>query len=170
MRSILSTALAGLVIAAAPAGAAPVSSSPPVQGRALVLVPLTLVKVDDLHFGTVIPSAVSGTVIISAVNGSRTIAGGVTPVASDPGQRAYFAGAGSPNQLVIVSVTAPAALTSVSGDTLPVVALTLDGGPIRTIDPVTRAFYFGVGGIILVNADQPEGFYQSTFDVTASYL
>lgn len=170
MRSIFLAALAGLALSAAPVAAAPISSSPPVQGRALLLVPLTLVKVDDLHFGTIIPSAVSGTVIISAVNGSRTVAGGVTPVASDPGQRAYFAGAGSPNQLVIVSVTAPAALTSVGGDTLPVVALTLDGGPIRTIDPVTRAFYFGVGGIILVNADQPEGFYQSTFDVTANYL
>ena len=34
----------------------------------------------------------------------------------------------------------------------------------------TRAFFFGVGGIILINANQPEGIYQATFTVTANYL
>ena len=48
--------------------------------------------------------------------------------------------------------------------------LTLDGPNIRTIDPTTRNFFFGIGGIILVGADQPEGVYQATFDVTATYL
>ena len=167
---LLSTALAAMMLTAAPAAAAPISSSPPAQGRALLLVPLTLVKVDDLEFGTLIPSNLSGTAAINAVTGARTIAGGVSGAASDPGKRAYFAGAGSPNQLVIVTVTPPAALTSVAGDSLPVLALTLDGPPLRTIDPATRAFYFGVGGIIFVNANQPEGFYRSTFDVTANYL
>ena len=51
-----------------------------------------------------------------------------------------------------------------------VLALTLDGPNIRTIDPTTRNFFFGIGGIILVGADQPEGVYQATFDVTATYL
>lgn len=170
MRTMLLAVVAASTIATAPAAAAPVPSSPPAQGRALLLVPLTLVKVDDLEFGTIIPTNLSGTVVINPVTGARTVAGGVTGVASDPGQRAYFAGAGSPNQLVIVTVTAPAALTSIAGDTLPVIALLPDGPPLRTIDPVTRAFYFGVGGIIQVNANQPEGFYQSTFDVTANYL
>jgi hypothetical protein len=96
--------------------------------------------------------------------------GGVTGVASDPGNRAYFATAGSPNQQVILTVTQPLALTSVAGDTVSVLALTLDGPNVRTIDPVTRNFFFGIGGIILIGADQPEGLYQATFDVTATYL
>ena len=138
-------------------------------GEALILVPLSLVKIDDLDFGTVITSPLSGTVAINASTGARTVAGGVTGLASDQGFRARFAGAGSPNQQVIVVVTPPAALQNVNGDLLPVLALTLEGSPIKTIDPVTRAFYFGVGGIILVNADQPEGDYSANFDVTAVY-
>ena len=96
--------------------------------------------------------------------------GGVTGVASDSGRRAYFATAGSPNQQVIVTLTTPLALTSVAGDTIPVLALTLDGPPVRTVDPTTRNFFFGVGGVILIGANQPEGIYTATFDVTATYL
>ena len=139
------------------------------RGDALILIPLSLVKVDDLNFGTVITSPLSGTVTINAATGARTVAGGVTGVASAIGNRARFAGAGSPSQQVIVVVTPPAALQNVNGDQLPVLALTLEGSPIKTIDPVTRAFTFGVGGIILVNANQAEGDYSANFDVTAVY-
>ena len=161
-------ALAALL--AAPGSAAPIASPTPPSGRALLLIPLKLTKIDDLSFGSVIPSPVSGTVIINSVTGARTTAGGITAVPSDVGQRAYFGGAGSPNQQVIVTVTAPTVLTSAASDTLTVLALTLDGPPLRSIDPVDRTFFFGVGGIILVGADQPEGVYTSDYDVTANYL
>ena len=62
---------------------------------------------------------------------------------------------------MIVTVTPPLQLTSGAGDTLPVLALTLDGPPLRTIHPVDRTFFFGVGGIILIGANQPEGVYTS---------
>jgi hypothetical protein len=161
---------AALAAAAVPAAAAPVAAPTPGQGKALILIPLTLTKIDDLDFGTIVTSPVSGTVTINASTGARGVAGGVTAVASDAGHRARFAGAGTPNQQVIVVVTPPATLDNVSGDTIPVLALTLDGSPIRTIDPVTRAFFVGVGGIIQINANQPEGVYQANFDVTANYL
>ena len=161
-------ALAGLAVAA-PSIAAPVSAPTPPPGRALLLIPLRLTKIQDLSFGSVVPSPVSGTVAINAATGARTIAGGVTGMPSDAGQRARFAGAGSTDQLVVIAVTPPLNLTSVAGDTLPVLALTLEGLPIRTIDS-TRTFYFGVGGVILINANQPEGVYTATYDVTASYL
>ena len=51
-----------------------------------------------------------------------------------------------------------------------VLALTLDGPNVCTIDPATWNFVFGIGGIILVGADQPEGVYQASFDVTATCL
>jgi hypothetical protein len=158
------------MLGATAAAAAPIASPTPPPGRALILVPLTLTKIDDLSFGSVIPSPVSGTVMINAVSGARTTAGGVTAVPSDVGRRAYFGGAGSPNQLVIVTVTPPAQLTSVAGDNLTVLTLTLVGPPLRTIHPVDRTFFFGVGGIIVVGADQPEGVYTSDYDVTANYL
>jgi hypothetical protein len=162
--------LAALAAAAAiPAQAAPVAPDRNASGRALILVPLTLTKIEDLDFGTVITSPTSGMVAINASTGNRTIAGGLTGLPSDVGHRAYFGGGGSPNQAVIINVTAPASLTSAAGDTLPVMGLTLDGPTVRIIDPVTRTFFFGVGGIIMVNADQPEGVYSSEFDVTVDY-
>jgi hypothetical protein len=44
----------------------------------------------------------------------------------------------------------------------------MDGPAIRTIDS-THAFFVGVGGIIQVAANQPDGVYTAQFDVTANY-
>ena len=164
-------AVAAISAAALPAEAAPINATQDADGRALILVPLTLTKIEDLDFGAVVPSALPGTVTINAVTGARTITGGVTGVPSQVGQRAYFAGAGSANQLVLVAVDPPAELTSTTNpaDKVTVLAMPVQGSPLKTVDPVTRAFFFGVGGIILVGANQPEGIYEATFDVIASY-
>ena len=162
--------LASAMALAAPAYAAPVAASPSAQAQALILVPLTLTKIDDLDFGTVISSPISGTVVIPADGSARSAAGGVTLVPSDPGLRARFAGAGSPGRLVIINATNPGTLSNGLGDTVTILALTLDGSPIRTIDSTTRAFFFHVGGILQINANQAEGLYSAQFDVTAEYL
>lgn len=154
---------------AMPVTAAPVTAAPPAQGRALLLTPLTLTKLSDLHFGTIIPSAISGTVTVPADGSAPTVAGGVTLVPSDPPVRAYFAGAGSVAQNVVVTATNPGTLSDGFGNNVTVLALLLEGSPLKTID-ATRAFYFHVGGILQVNANQPEGWYEANFDVTADYL
>lgn len=171
MRSLLipAAALAALALATAPAAAAPVPATTDSDGRALILVPLTLVKIDDLEFGSVVRSSAPGTVTINATTGARSVSGGVTGVTSDAGNRAYFAGAGSPNQQVLLALSPPTELTSAGGDTIPVTGLTLDGPATRTIDPVTRAFYVGVGGTLQIAADQPEGDYNADFWLTAIY-
>src|SRR5688572_26308772 len=93
--------LAGLAIAA-PAMAAPVSAPVPPQGRALLLIPLTLTKVQDIHFGSIVPSTTTaGFVSINATTGARTGSAGLTLMPADVGQRAQFAGAGTPGQQVI---------------------------------------------------------------------
>ncbi len=163
---IVTASAVALAIASAPAEAV----TPPTQanGRALILVPLTLTKIQDLDFGSVVPSSVSGVVTINASTGARTFAGGVTLVPGDAGFRAYFAGAGSPNQQVIMTIAPPAQLADGAGNTIDVLALTLDGSATRTIDS-TRAFYVGVGGTLQIAADQPEGVYNAQFDVTANY-
>jgi hypothetical protein len=164
---IASAALAATALASVPAAAAtPAVQS---QGKALILVPLSLVKIDDLDFGGVIPSGAPGTVTINPASGARTFTGGVTPVPSDAGFHAYFAGAGSPNQQVLVALSPPVALSDGLGNTIPVVGMTLDGPPMRTIDPTTRAFYVGVGGTLSIAAAQPEGTYSADFWVTAVY-
>jgi hypothetical protein len=154
---------------AAPAVAAPVPATPTNEAHALILIPLELSKLDDLHFGTIVPSSVSGTVTVPANGNPPTTAGGVTLVTSDPTMRARFAGAGSPNQFVFINVTNPGTLSNLAGDTVTVLALTMDTPALIQID-ATRAFVFHVGGILQVGADQPEGWYEAEFDVTAQYL
>lgn len=162
-------AAAAALFIAAPAFAAPVSASPPAEASALLLTPLTLSRLQDLSFGTIIPSTLSGVVTVPATGAAPFASGGVTQVSTDPGIRARFAGAGSANQLVLIDATNPVTLDNGLGDTVTILALTLDGPPVRTID-ANRAFFFHVGGILLVNANQPEGVYQADFDVTAQYL
>lgn len=68
-------------------------------------------------------------------------------------------------------IVPPAQLIDANGDTIDVLALRLDNGgnPIRTIDPAARTFFVGVGGILNIAANQPDGVYSSTFQVTANY-
>ena len=154
--------------AASPALAAPVSAPVPPQGRALLLIPLTLTKVQDIHFGSVVPSSLPGTVTIDPATGARSGSPEVTLLPSDVGQRGQFAGAGSVGQQVIMALTPPAQLTSPLGDTIVVQELVLDGPNTRTID-VDQTFYVGVGGTLNIAADQPEGLYIATYDLTADY-
>lgn len=157
------------LLLAVPAEAAPIPATPTNEANALILIPLELSKLDDLHFGTIIPSAVSGTVTVPADGSAATTAGGVTLVTSDPTLPARFGGAGSANQFVFINVTNPGTLSNLAGDTVTVLALTMDRPALIQIDS-TRAFIFHVGGILQVNANQPEGYYEAEFNVTAQYL
>ena len=158
--------LAAIALTAVPAAAAiPAQQS---DGKALILIPLSLIKIQDLDFGSIVPSGTAGTVTLNASTSARTFTGGVTLVPSDAGFHGYFAGAGSANQQVLIALSPPVELASVAGDKIPVVGLTLDGPPMRTIDN-TRAFFVGVGGTLSIAANQPVGTYSGDFWVTAVY-
>lgn len=145
------------------------------EARGLVLQPLTLTKVDDLDFGTILASTVAGSVTIDEDTGGRSVAGGVTAVASNVGDRALFAGAGTPGQQVSLTLTQPVGgvlvSTSNSSDTITVSSLVLDNGGLgtRTIGAL-GAFQVGVGGSFAIAAGQPNGLYTADFDLTANYL
>ena len=112
-RSMFLLAWAGLAVAT-PAMAAPVAATVPPPGRALLLIPLTLTKVQDLHFGTIVPSTTTaGFVSINAVTGVRTGSAGLTLMPTDVGQRGQFAGAGTPGRQVIMALTPPTDLTNI---------------------------------------------------------
>jgi hypothetical protein len=149
-----------------PAQAAPLPAATDASGKALILIPLTLTKVENLDFGTVVSSSASGTVTIPPDGGVRTTSGGVTPVASDAGVRATFAGAGSLGEQVGIFLSPPATITDGFGHSLPI-SLNLEASTV-TIDS-TRAFSVGVGGTVNVAANQADGIYSGTFTVLAQY-
>jgi hypothetical protein len=166
--NIRKTLIAAAMTAAAlplPANAAPISATRDANGKALTLIPLTLTKVDDLDFGTVIPSAASGTISIAADGSGQSVTGGVTPVGTG-GARAVFAGAGAINQQVSIFLAPPASLTDGAGHSMPI-SLGLEATSVR-IDS-TRAFFVGVGGTVTVGANQVDGLYSGTFTVLAQY-
>jgi hypothetical protein len=167
-RSRFLIAFAALALAA-PAMAAPVAAPAPPPGRALILIPLTLTKVQDLSFGTIVPSTTTaGFVSINAVSGARTGSAGLTLMPVDVGQRGRFAGAGTPHHQVIMSLTPPSDLVNPAGDTLPVLAKNHDGPTTRTI-AADHTFFVGVGGVIFIAANQAEGLYSADYDLTADY-
>ncbi|MEP7130179.1 MAG: DUF4402 domain-containing protein [Sphingomicrobium sp.] len=140
--------------------------------KGVVVQPLTLAKVQDLDFGTVVGSAVSGNVTIDADTGGRTVGGGVTAVPSYPGGRGLFQGAGTAGQTVQLSLSAPAVLVSQSNplDLIAVNSMVLDGGNSTTrVIGLSGIFDVGVGGDFAIAANQPAALYQATFTLTADY-
>jgi hypothetical protein len=169
-RSLCLAALAASALSATPALAQQASAT--AEARGVVLQPLTLARIQDLDFGTVVGSAVAGTVSIDADTGARSVTGGVTGVPSFPGDRALFQGAGTSGQDVVLALNAPTLLISTSNplDTITVNSMVLDAGnaTTRTIG-VTGIFQVGVGGDFAIAANQPAGLYTANFDLTADY-
>ena len=162
-------ALSGLLLAAVPANAAPVAAPTRPTGRADLVRPLVVTKIQDLSFGTIIPRGTHlGIVVIDSATGARSANGGVTLVASDACQRAYFEISGTPGHRVGIDLVWPSQLVSEDGFRIDLRAL--DWGPkFPTLHSVTGLRNFGVGGTIELAPDQPEGLYTATYDVIVWY-
>ena len=163
-------AAAATLAVATPAVAQQASANALAKG--VVVQPLTLAKVQDLDFGTVVGSAVAGNVTIDADTGGRTVGGGVTGVPSYPGDRGLFQGAGTAGQTVLLSLNAPAVLVSQSNplDLITVNSMVLDSGNSTTrVIGASGIFNVGVGGDFAIAANQPAALYQATFTLTADY-
>ena len=143
----------------------------PMTSKALLLKPLTLTKLSDLDFGTIIPSGAGDYVRIDAGTGART-SPSANLVTTEPGGRARFASSGVNNVLVFLELTPPpyAALTNSAGNKLKVEYLNLDGSALRVLTPLSQVFFVGIGGEIFVRGNQEEGEYSGTFNLTANYL
>lgn len=163
-----SAALALALLVAAPALA---QSSRPMQSKALLLKPLTLTKLSDLNFGTIVPSGSGDLVTIDADTGART-SPSAGLLAIDPGYRARFASSGLSNVVVLLQISAPANLTDGFGHNLTMTRLVLDQGgfPLRLLTPSSQVFFLGIGGQVFVRANQEEGTYNGTFTLTVTYF
>jgi Domain of unknown function (DUF4402) len=164
-----------LAALAAPATAAPASA--PAQSKAIVLRPLSFFRVQDMNLGDIIPGTAGGTVRLLP-NGTRTSTGTVVLVGSTH-QPARFAGLGTPNELI--SVTVSPASVSLTGPGAPMLLTLIEIGSTPTaILSATPTFFrigsalgnynFPVGATLAVGANQAEGVYSGTFTMTLNYL
>jgi hypothetical protein len=165
-------ALAATVAFATPAfGQAVTTASDTAEARGLVLQPLSLARVQDLDFGTVLASATAEDVTVDPDTGLRSVSGpGVALVATSAGDRGLFTGSGDPGVVVTLSVTPPVGNVVVSGSNSIPVVLTLDqGGSLSRTIGAGGTFDVGVGGVFSIGANQPSGLYKADFEVTAQY-
>lgn len=138
------------------------------NGHAIVIHPVTVTKLQDMDFGS-LASTTAGTAVLEPNADVLTTTGGVTPVGGSP-HSAEFVGSAQSSAVVNIKVpNKPSTLTRVGGtETMTVSLFTLQGQSKRTLAKA-QSFTFRVGGTLNVAANQAQGVYVGTFDVTVQY-
>lgn len=167
LRALVAAALFAPAIGRA--GAAPVSARINADGEVALLHPLEIIRKRDLDFGYVARPAVAGSVTINPNTGAVTTTGGLMLLGGTR-HSALFTGAAKSNSVVIVRIPKqPVTLTRFGGtDTMTVSNFTLEGLDKRQA-AAKVSFDFAVGATLNVKANQPEGLYTGTFEVSIQY-
>ncbi len=146
------------------------------EAKTVVLRQLSFFRVQDLDFGDIIPGPTAGVVRIFP-DGTRTTTGGVA-VVNTTHQPARFAGMGSFNQQVLISISANS--IQLTGPGAPMTASQFEIGSTPTailstaptrfrITSANGQFAFPVGARLAVGANQAPGDYSGTFAITLNY-
>ena len=183
-------ALAVATLTAPPASAANTPVSAKANARAVVVTPLSVVWVQDLKFGKIVPRPLPGTVTVDEVTGACTVTGPIIEVGTC--QFAQFAGMGTKNMGARISLTAATNLTgpgtpmvldqirlgtnstiSFAGNTNANgkgVGLTKGGNAEKyTITTNSGIYLLNIGGRLNVNANQAPGTYNGTITISVQY-
>jgi hypothetical protein len=157
-----------LALAPAAAEAVPKGAPTPPQSQVALIRPLTLLKLADMDFGYLAVGA-AGTAVINPLTNLMSVSGGVIKVSGTP-HAARFAGATYSSAVVNIRIpNNGVTLTRVGGtQTITVDTFTLDGQSKRTMAQA-GVFEFNVGATLKPVANQVEGIYTGTFDVTIQY-
>lgn len=175
-RGALCTLTIGMAAASTALGMPARAADTNVAANAAIVRPNTLIKTDDLDFGTLVSGPAAGSVTVNPVTGARSTSGGVTPVGNDA-QRATFQGTGG---ILLITVSGSTSVTlSRIGGGAPAMTASLvraastSGGGIAllgtTLLPSGVQTYY-IGGTLTVPANQPAGDYSGTFTLTVNYL
>ena len=167
LRRVLAALLA--LCAVAPARGASVPADDDAAASVAILHPLEIIKREDLDFGYVMVPTAPGTVVIDPTTNGISSTGGVILLGGTP-HAAMFTGAAKSNSVVNIKIPKqPITLTRVGGGaTMTVSKFTLQGLDKRQAAR-NVAFDFRVGATLNVSANQPEGVYVGTFDVSVQY-
>ena len=132
---------------------------------------ISIAKVTDLSFGALLGSGVAGTAIMTPAGG-RSPTGGVTLGAFSPGGAASFTVTGGKGAHYSITLPAGTITLTAPGGTLAVSAFTSTpsgSGTLGTVAPNAGSQTLTVGATVAVAANQAEGDYSGTFNVTVAY-
>lgn len=137
--------------------------------KTVTLKPLSIVKISDLEFGSVIAAASAGTVTIDPTTDARSVSGGLVLAGGSP-KAAQFLTYGTQNAILQVTRGSLPVLTRVGGGaTMTVTGLTLNGPTLRVVNPA-GVLDLRVGGTLAVAANQLDGTYAGNFDIIVTYF
>lgn len=139
------------------------------QTEAVVVRPLSLLKTEDLRFGSLIAGTTAGNVVISQTSSARMVTGGATGAPSDFGP-AQFVSAGLSSIIVIITVDNAATLTRAGGGATMAVTDIATNRPAVSLFPGNGVLDINVGGRLTVGVNQMPGDYAGTFNLTVFYL
>ena len=161
---LLTLLAAGLlsIATAAPAFAAPVGAATPATGRAQLLYPVQVRRLQDLNFGY-LGVTTAGTAVINPDTDALTTTGGVVSLGGFP-YAALFEAVSPRKGVVLVRIP-----RNPVTETMTVSNWTISGGGNSRNVAAQEAFSFAIGGTLFVNANQVEGTYNGTFDVEVQY-
>lgn len=173
------TLLAALLSASpvfAQAAPAPATNGATAPAEVVIVRPLSLVKVQDLDFGTVVSGPLGGTITIAAGGDQpdpapRSTTGDVVAAGGSPHAATFYTYGGPRQNLFVRRREAVIQLARVGGGGTP---MTITG--LRLNGPVDRYLSsegfleLRVGGTLAVGPNQASGAYRGTFTLVATYL
>jgi len=133
---------------------------------ASVITPLALTESSTLEFGQLQSSGAPGTVVIDDADG-RTASGGASLEGGTFGS-ATWSVSGEPSTAYTISLPDSDVVLSSGADAMTVNGFTDSHGGSSATD-AAGSDSFNVGAILNVGANQPDGAYSGTYDVTIAY-
>ena len=137
---------------------------------AVTLRALSVVKTDDLEFGTLVAAGTAGTATINPNTDARSVTGGTIGATGAVPSAAHFTAAGVAGAIALIALPGSITLTRISGtETMSVTGISSNGPTLRTF-PGTPTIDVAVGGTLNVAASQVAGDYAGTFTVNILYF
>lgn len=160
-------------LTSAPAAYAQTSNS---EATAVTIGPMSVVKVQDLNYGNLIAGTSAGTMTIDTRNGNASTTGSVVR-AGGVTSRANFIIYGPQNQIVRIRIPSTILINRNGGGANMRIDRMSVGNANRSLGTNvvgrlsrTGVFDLTVGGRLRVNANQQQGAYSGTFDMTVDYF
>jgi hypothetical protein len=175
LRKLLPAVAAIALLGFAGAAAAQTSANTTASGSLGVVQPISIAKVTDLSFGTVVrPGSGSGTVTVDASTGNRVLTGGVSAINGGPFTsitRAAFTVSGEGGYNFTVTIPASFNITR-NGNQDPIqvnLTSTTGTGTLSNAFGTTGTATVGVGGSVTLSNGTPSGAYTGAFTITVAY-
>ncbi len=160
-------------LTSAPAAYAQTSNG---DATAVTIGPMSVVKIEDLNFGNLVAGTTAGTMTVNTANGNVNVTGGVVR-AGGVTSRANFIIYGPQNQIVRIRIPSTILISRNGGGANMRIDQMSVGNANRSLGTNvlgrlsrTGVFNLTVGGRLRVNANQQEGGYTGTFDMTVDYF